>query len=294
MEDTAQTEYGTDTGTDAGQTNHTVRLLRAALPYLNSGLKSPLDLLLKGMEFFEAARGFRMKDTLTAFQYTQPANLIADPDGLIQSVRQVAYPSERRLLDLLAGWNNIRKFYEMYQSLAPFLSDLNPAPFSPEQPADRSEPSKQENPQSFSPDLDSLMKMAEIMRMFSDSGERPADADSLFRVSSLFGAGSPFGTDSPFGAGFGAAGQDSPPSGPPPQETPSKETPSQETPWKEAWPEHYAPDDLPFVIPSDAEACGYRYYDGFDQPEVHPAQDADGPDQNQPGSSSPKDESKKG
>ena len=290
MEDTAQMDYGADMGTNGGSADHTARLLRAALPYLNSGLKGPLDLLLKGIEFFEAAREFRIRDTLTAFQYTQPANLIADPDGLIHSVRQVANPSELRLLDLFAGLNNARKFYEMYQSLAPFMSEFNPAGYPSGQSGDESDPFHQGAPASSGPDLDSFMKMAEIMRTLSDTGENPHDGEP--------GAGQ--AESAPQNSIFGnPSSQDSvadllsllvpkeqqdtlqalkllltPSDNPPTSGTGNSSQPenssSDTKTSNDALFTHYTPGSLPYTIPPDADVCSCTYYDGFDQPDSYP------------------------
>ena len=290
MEDTAQMDYGADMGTNGGSADHTARLLRAALPYLNSGLKGPLDLLLKGIEFFEAAREFRVRDTLTAFQYTQPANLIADPDGLIHSVRQVANPSELKLLDLFAGLNNARKFYEMYQSLAPFMSEFNPAGYPSGQPEDESDPLRQGAPASSGPDLDSFMKMAEIMRTLSDTGEKPHDGEpdtgraesapqnSMFRNSSSQDSVTDFLSllvpkeqqDTLQALKLLLTPSDNSPA-PEPGNSSKSGNSSSDTETSAGVPyAHYTPGTLPYTIPPDADVCSCTYYDGFDQPDSYP------------------------
>lgn len=140
---------------------HYAHLIRAALPYLNSDLQKPLDLLVKGMEFMEAAKGFRLRESLSALNVRDKA-LVTDMDGLLSEVSKVANPSELKMINLLAGFKNIRKFYETYQALAPLMSG-----FGGQSTGDPGE--SQSQPFSggdlFS-DPSSLMKMANMMQMF--------------------------------------------------------------------------------------------------------------------------------
>ena len=117
----------TASGQAPGQTGmaHTAVMIRAALPYLSPELNRPLSLLAKGMDFLASAKGFRLSDALTAFSFRDGDNPITDMNGLLGELKKVALPSELNILNMLSALLNVRKFYDMYQSMAPLLAGLN-------------------------------------------------------------------------------------------------------------------------------------------------------------------------
>ena len=96
---------------------HIADLMQAAIPYVNTGQKARMELLIKASEFVDS------------FQVTQSSELSAcdisnetvDYEALLQSLQSVCNPKELELVNTILNFIKTQKIYQTYQSMREFL-----------------------------------------------------------------------------------------------------------------------------------------------------------------------------
>ena len=96
---------------------HIADLMQAAIPYVNTGQKARMELLIKASEFVDS------------FQVTQSSELSAcdisnetvDYEAMLQSLQNVCNPKELELVNTILNFLKTRKLYQTYQTMRDFL-----------------------------------------------------------------------------------------------------------------------------------------------------------------------------
>lgn len=105
--------------------HHTLEILKAAYPYLNSRSKDTLELFIRAGDFFECLQKRRNKSYISTLSFQnedQEAREDIDILGLLKSVREVCYEDEIKLIDSLIHLVNIMEMYKSYMDLFSMMS----------------------------------------------------------------------------------------------------------------------------------------------------------------------------
>lgn len=103
---------------DSSQSNsdssmtHAVDLMRAAFPFLDSDTQQSVDLLIKTEELMQNFQNVNNK--VSAFSINKKS---IDLEGLLKGIRDVCYPKEREIVDMLLNVFQAKKFYETYATI---------------------------------------------------------------------------------------------------------------------------------------------------------------------------------
>lgn len=99
-------------GTDSGDSiNHMVELIKAAFPYLDSDLQQSAHLIIKTDELMQTLHEVSNSKAVTAFSIR---NTSMDFEALLRGVRDVCYPKEREIVDMILNFFQAKKLYETY------------------------------------------------------------------------------------------------------------------------------------------------------------------------------------
>ena len=104
---------------------HTLEILRAAFPYLDSRSKDTLELYIKAGDLLECLNKRRQGNTVSTFSFSEDDNNKRDEIdmlGLLNSVRNVCYDDEVKLVDSLLNLMNVMEQYETYMNLFSMMS----------------------------------------------------------------------------------------------------------------------------------------------------------------------------
>ncbi|MCR5792432.1 MAG: hypothetical protein K6G65_04615 [Lachnospiraceae bacterium] len=123
---------------DQSNENHTLKLLKTALPYMNSTLKNPAEIIVKSTELTTLFQNLRnpphpplshqsssvnsdnsLQDTLPRENTLRAASLEPGPDAteqMLSKLRGVATNSEKELIDTYMNMMKMRHFYIAYRN----------------------------------------------------------------------------------------------------------------------------------------------------------------------------------
>lgn len=91
---------------------HTAAMLKAALPYVDAGTQSTMDLLLKFYEFMHLLRGYR-SGAMSACGFE---NKKIDLEAMLNSIRPLSNEKEREMIDKLLSIFTAKRMFEMYNT----------------------------------------------------------------------------------------------------------------------------------------------------------------------------------
>lgn len=93
---------------------HKTELVKAALPYLDSNLKTMAELFVKASDLMGSLKSMKSPDKLAACGFT--ASKI-DLEGLLTGIRPVCNKKEGEIIDRILGFFNMKKMFEMYNNM---------------------------------------------------------------------------------------------------------------------------------------------------------------------------------
>lgn len=94
---------------------HILEVLKAAMPYVDSRNQNTMETLMKATDLIHTTRNrSEHSGELSAASLNPKA---ADLEGMLYSVREVGFPSERDLIDRILNFIRARKFYQTYRTM---------------------------------------------------------------------------------------------------------------------------------------------------------------------------------
>jgi len=100
--------------------NHTLDIIKAAFPYLDSQSQQSLDLVIKAGELFETFNTFNQESgTLTALSVRKES---IDFEALLNSIRNVCNEQERKIVDMILSFITAKNLFSTYSTLASVMS----------------------------------------------------------------------------------------------------------------------------------------------------------------------------
>jgi hypothetical protein len=109
------------TGPASGSINidHTMDLIKAAFPYLDSDSQQSMDFLIKAGEMMSTLRAMQNRNTVTTFSIRKQS---IDLEGLLTSVRTVCYEKEREIVDMFLNLIQVKNMFSTYMTLSQTMS----------------------------------------------------------------------------------------------------------------------------------------------------------------------------
>lgn len=93
-------------------TNHTLDILRAAVPYVNPNTQNSMNVILKATELVDTVRDVQEPDLSACDLNQEPF----DPEVLLMNLRPVCYQPELDIVDMILNFLKARKIYQAYQT----------------------------------------------------------------------------------------------------------------------------------------------------------------------------------
>lgn len=97
---------------------HTLDIIRAAFPYLDSHTQISMDLILKFVDLIDTFKAFTQQKTVSAFSIQ---NNSIDMEGLLTSIRNVCYKKEREIIDMILNFIKMKNMFDVYSSLSQMM-----------------------------------------------------------------------------------------------------------------------------------------------------------------------------
>lgn len=106
---------------------HSLEILKAAFPHLDSRSKNTLELFIKVGDLLEILSRNRYKSDVSAYSFSDDESKSDKTDvvGMLTSVRKVCKDDEIKIVDNLLNLINAFELYETYQSLFSMMSSEN-------------------------------------------------------------------------------------------------------------------------------------------------------------------------
>jgi len=99
--------------------NHTLDIIKAAFPYLDSQSQQSMDLVIKAGELFETFNAFNQEGTLTALSVRKQS---IDFEALLNGIRNVCNEQEQKIIDMLLNFFTAKNLFNTYSTLASTMS----------------------------------------------------------------------------------------------------------------------------------------------------------------------------
>jgi hypothetical protein len=99
--------------------NHTLELIKAAFPYLDSQSQQTLDLVLKTGELIETFQATRQEGPVTALSIQKKS---IDIEALLNGIRDVCNQKEKELIDMILNFYRAKNLYQTYSTLASVMA----------------------------------------------------------------------------------------------------------------------------------------------------------------------------
>lgn len=91
---------------------HVVNIMKAAFPFLDSDTQQSVGLIIKSEELIHSFQN--VNNTVSAFSIRKKS---IDLEGLLKGIREVCYPNEREIIDMLLNVFQAKKFFETYNTI---------------------------------------------------------------------------------------------------------------------------------------------------------------------------------
>lgn len=105
--------------------NHTLEILKAAFPYLDSRSKHNLEFFIKAGDFFDCLQRGKNKDSISTYNFEDDKDedkSELDMIGMLKNIREVCYNDEIKIVDSLLNVMNAMELYETYQNIFTMMS----------------------------------------------------------------------------------------------------------------------------------------------------------------------------
>ncbi len=99
--------------------DHTLDLIKAAFPYLDSDSQQSVDILMKIGDMIKSLQNFQNPDKVSTFSLRKK-NI--DLEGLLTNVRNVCYEKEREIVDMVLNMIQVKNMFQMYTTLSQTMS----------------------------------------------------------------------------------------------------------------------------------------------------------------------------
>lgn len=100
--------------------SHIMDLIKAAVPYLDDGLKQSLDLIIKVGDLITTMGTAKQNKTGLSILNIDINSI--DIEGLLNSVRKVCYDNEREIVDMILNFIKAKNLYETYTTLTQVMA----------------------------------------------------------------------------------------------------------------------------------------------------------------------------
>lgn len=105
----------TNKTTSSNKLSHTLDIVKAAFPYLDSDSQQSMNLIIKMGELWDSFQSLRQNNTVTTFSIRKQS---IDVEALLTSIREVCYDKERELVDMILNMIKAKNLYSTYVTLA--------------------------------------------------------------------------------------------------------------------------------------------------------------------------------
>ncbi len=105
--------------------HHSLEILKAAFPYLDSRSKNTLELFIKFGDLFSILSRKRYKDDVSAYSFSdddKDKREKTDVVGMLKNVKKVCYDDEIKIIDNILNLVNTFELFETYQDLFSMMS----------------------------------------------------------------------------------------------------------------------------------------------------------------------------
>lgn len=102
--------FTNDTNTPS---NHTIEVLKAAIPYIDTRSQNTMNTALKAAEFVATIQKVQSPAELSAASLESKST---DTEGMLQSIKDVCNERERDMIDNLLNLVKVRKMYQTYNT----------------------------------------------------------------------------------------------------------------------------------------------------------------------------------
>lgn len=100
---------------------HTTEIMKAALPYIDTGVRGIAELFVKTLDLMASIKSLRSTDNLAACGFT--AGKI-DIEGLLNGIRPVCNNRERQIIDRILGFFNMKRMFDMYNKMMDAMKNI--------------------------------------------------------------------------------------------------------------------------------------------------------------------------
>lgn len=107
------------TSSSSNDLSHTLDIIKAAFPYLDSQTQQSLDLVIKTGELFETFHALKQEDNVTALSVRKQS---VDIEALLNGIRSVCNQKEKDLIDMILNFFKAKNLYNTYATLASVMA----------------------------------------------------------------------------------------------------------------------------------------------------------------------------
>lgn len=98
---------------------HAGDIMRAAFPFLDSDSQKSISLLIKMDELFQTFRHVKDSNSLTALSVRKQS---IDIEALLRGIREICYPPERRIIDMILNFFQAKKLFDTYSAISGMMA----------------------------------------------------------------------------------------------------------------------------------------------------------------------------
>lgn len=109
----------TTKSSSSNSSNHTIDIIKAAFPFLDSDLQQSANLVIKTGELMDTFHEFEQEETVTAFSLQKQS---IDFESLLNGVRTVCNQKETELIDMILNIFKAKNLYSTYTTLASVMA----------------------------------------------------------------------------------------------------------------------------------------------------------------------------
>jgi hypothetical protein len=94
--------------------SYTADIIKAALPYIDTGNKAMVEFMVKAFDLMGSLKAFRSSNNMAACGFE--AGKI-DWEGLLNGIRPILRDRERKLIDQILNFFNMKRMFDMYNKM---------------------------------------------------------------------------------------------------------------------------------------------------------------------------------
>jgi hypothetical protein len=115
MDTNDRSTNSTTKSSSSNSINHTLDIIKAAFPYLDSQSQQSMELFIKTGELFETFQAFSQKDAVSTLSVRKES---IDLESLLNGIRDVCNQQEKDFIDMILNFFRAKNLYSTYASLA--------------------------------------------------------------------------------------------------------------------------------------------------------------------------------